>query len=59
MAACAVGAGAVGAWVPWPGKVGTLLGAAVIALVYVGLLVVTGELRTAEIARIRRVLLRR
>lgn len=59
VAACAVGAGAVGAWVPWPGKVGTLLGAAVIALVYVGLLVVTGELRTAEIARIRRVLLRR
>lgn len=56
---CAVGAAAVGAWVPWPGKVGTLLGAAVIALVYVGLLVVTGELRSAELARIRRVLLRR
>ena len=59
VAACAVGAGSVGAWVPWPGKVGTLAGAAVIALVYGLLLVVTRELSTGELARIRRVLVRR
>jgi stage V sporulation protein B len=57
--ACAVGAAAVGAWVPWPGKVGTLAGAAVIALVYAALLLATRELGAAEIARIRRVVLRR
>ncbi len=59
VAACALGAGAVGAYVPWPGKVGTLVGAGVIAVVYVLLLVVTRELGAAEVARIRRVLLRR
>ena len=55
----ALGAGALGAWVPWPGKIGTLLGAGVIALVYVGLLVVMGELSSGELHRIRRVLVRK
>lgn len=59
VAACGVGAATVGAWVPWPGKIGTLVGAAVIASVYVGLLVVTGELGLAELTRIRRVLMRK
>lgn len=57
--ACGVGAAAVGAWVPWPGKVGTLVGAAAVALLYVALLVVTREVTPAEFARIRRVLRRR
>lgn len=52
-------AGAVGAHVPWPGKVGTLAGAGCIAGLYVVMLVVTRELGSAEVARIRRVLLRR
>lgn len=59
VAACGVGAAAVGAWVPWPGKVGTLAGAAVVALIYVALLVVTREVTPGEVARIRRVLRRR
>ncbi len=59
VAVCALGAGAVGAFVPWPGKVGTLVGAGVIAVVYLVLLAVTRELGAAEVARIRRVLLRR
>lgn len=59
VALSALGAGAVGAVVPWPGKVGTLLGAGVVAVVYAVLLVVTRELGGAEVARIRRVLLRR
>ncbi|MDP3219417.1 MAG: oligosaccharide flippase family protein [Deltaproteobacteria bacterium] len=57
--ACGVGAAAVGAWVPWPGKVGTLVGAAVVAVLYIALLVVTREVTPAEFARIRRVLRRR
>lgn len=59
VAACGVGAAAVGAWVPWPGKVGTLAGAAAVAVIYVALLVVTREVTPAELARIRRVLRRR
>lgn len=59
VAACGVGAAAVGAWVPWPGKVGTLAGAAVVGLIYVALLVVTREVTPSEVARIRRVLRRR
>ena len=59
VAACGVGAAAVGAWVPWPGKVGTLAGAAVVGLIYVALLVVTREVTPSEFARIRRVLRRR
>ncbi len=52
-------AAAVAATVPWPGKVGTLLGAGVVVVVYVALLVVTRELRPSELARIRRVVTRR
>jgi stage V sporulation protein B len=59
VAACGGGAAAVGAWVPWPGKVGTLAGAAVVGLIYVALLVVTREVTPSEFARIRRVLRRR
>jgi stage V sporulation protein B len=59
VAACAAGAAAAGAAVPWPGKVGTLLGAGCVAALYAVLVVVTGELRGPELARIRRVLVRR
>lgn len=57
--ACAAAAASAGAWVPWPGKVGTLAGAAVVALAYGALLVATRELEPNELSRIRRVLVRR
>nr|MBK7070508.1 hypothetical protein [Deltaproteobacteria bacterium] len=57
VAACAVGAAAVGVGAV-AGKVGTCW-APRSSRWSTGLLVVTGELRAAEIARIRRVLLRR